>query len=190
MGPDSNVILTLCFLLSLPSSSTAGHRPYQSRSYQMCVVQRYSMSQEQEDSEAAYTPIFHMMTSSDGNIIRVTGALLALCAFSGHRWIPLTKASDAELWFFSLICAWTNGWANNRNAAELRRHGAHYDVIVVTSMNVLLLSKCFSPSWTQREYRRICSHNGAGILFMNTNFKLTFAFFSPNVICRNVIWFW
>ena len=27
-------------------------------------------------------------------------ALLALCAFSGHRWIPLTKASDAELWFF------------------------------------------------------------------------------------------
>ena len=104
-------------------------------------------------------------------------ALLALCAFTGHPWIPLTKASDAELWFFSLICAWTNGWANNRNAAELRRHGAHYDVIVVTSMDVLLLSKCFSPSWTQREYRRICSHNGAGILFMNTNFKLTFAFF-------------
>ena len=29
-------------------------------------------------------------------------ALLALCEgeFTGHRWIPLTKASDAELWCF------------------------------------------------------------------------------------------
>ena len=26
--------------------------------------------------------------------------------FTGHRWIPLKKACDAELWF-SLICAWT-----------------------------------------------------------------------------------
>ena len=32
---------------------------------------------------------------------------------------------------FSLICAWTNGWANNRGAGDLRRHCAHYDVIVV-----------------------------------------------------------
>ena len=28
-------------------------------------------------------------------------ALLALCEkTTGHRWIPLTKASDAELWYF------------------------------------------------------------------------------------------
>ena len=31
---------------------------------------------------------------------------------------------------FSLICAWTNGWANNRDAGNLRRHRAHYGVIV------------------------------------------------------------
>ena len=37
---------------------------------------------------------------------------------AGHRWIPLTKSSDAELWFFSLIYAWTNVWANNRNAGD------------------------------------------------------------------------
>ena len=29
---------------------------------------------------------------------------------------------------FSLICAWTNGCANNRSAGDLRRHRAHYDV--------------------------------------------------------------
>ena len=32
---------------------------------------------------------------------------------------------------FSLICAWINGWVNNREAGDLRRHRAHYDVIVM-----------------------------------------------------------
>ena len=32
---------------------------------------------------------------------------------------------------FSLICAWTNGWVNNRYAGDLRRHCAHYDVTVM-----------------------------------------------------------
>ena len=32
---------------------------------------------------------------------------------------------------FPLICAWTNGWANNRDADDLRRHRAHYDANVM-----------------------------------------------------------
>ena len=32
---------------------------------------------------------------------------------------------------FSLICIWINGWVNNREAGDLRRHRAHYDVIVM-----------------------------------------------------------
>ena len=39
-----------------------------------------------------------MMTSSNGNIFRVTGHLC--WDFTGPRWIPRTKASDAELWCF------------------------------------------------------------------------------------------
>ena len=39
-----------------------------------------------------------MMTSSNGNFFRVTGPLCG--EFTGHRWIPLTKTSDAELWCF------------------------------------------------------------------------------------------
>ena len=31
----------------------------------------------------------------------------------------------------SFICAWINGWVNNREAGDLRRHRAHYDVIVM-----------------------------------------------------------
>ena len=38
----------------------------------------------------------YMMTSSNGNIFRVTGHLCG--EFIGPRWIPRTKASDAELW--------------------------------------------------------------------------------------------
>ena len=55
-------------------------------------------------------------------------ALLALCAgnwpvtgeFPSQR--PVTRR-------FSLICAGTNGCANNRDAGDLRRHRAHYDVV-------------------------------------------------------------
>ena len=39
-----------------------------------------------------------MMTSSSGNIFRVTDHLCG--KFIGHRWIPRTKASCAELWCF------------------------------------------------------------------------------------------
>ena len=39
-----------------------------------------------------------MMTSSNGSIFCVTGPLCG--EFTGHRWLPLTKASDAELDIF------------------------------------------------------------------------------------------
>ena len=39
-----------------------------------------------------------MMTSWNGSIFHITGPLCR--EFIGHRWIPLTKASDAELWCY------------------------------------------------------------------------------------------
>ena len=40
-----------------------------------------------------------------------------LCGeFTRHRWIPLTKTSDAGLWCFFFFCAWANAWINNRDA--------------------------------------------------------------------------
>ena len=32
---------------------------------------------------------------------------------------------------FSLICAWTNAWANNQEAGDSRRHQAHHDVTLM-----------------------------------------------------------
>ena len=78
-----------------------------------------------------------MMTSSNGNIFRVTGPLCGDFTghrgdFIGHRWIPLKEASDAaRALMLSLICAGINAWVNNRKAGDSRRHRAHYDVIVI-----------------------------------------------------------
>ena len=41
------------------------------------------------------------------------------------------KGQYQGAWMFSLIYAWTNGWVNNRDAGDLRRYRAHYDVIVM-----------------------------------------------------------
>ena len=63
------------------------------------------------------------------NIFRVTGHLCG--EFTGPRWIPLTKASDAERWCFLWSAPWINGWVNNREASDLRRHRAHHDIMAM-----------------------------------------------------------
>ena len=69
-----------------------------------------------------------MMTSSNENI----SVLLAICV--GNSPVtdelpvqrPVTRGFDV---FFDLPP--NNGWVNNREAGDLRRHRAHYDVIVM-----------------------------------------------------------
>ena len=56
--------------------------------------------------------------------------LLALCEGTS----PVTGEFPSQSqWrrplMFSLICAWTNDWVNNREPGDLRRDCAHYDVI-------------------------------------------------------------
>ena len=61
-------------------------------------------------------------------------ALLAICAGNS----PLTlnsphKGQCRGTLMFSLISAWINGWVNNGEAGDMRRHCAHYDGIVMCS---------------------------------------------------------
>ena len=69
------------------------------------------------------------MTSSNENIFRVTGHLCG--EFTGPRWIPHTKANDAELWCLLWYAPEKNAWVNNREAGDLRRYRTHSDVIVL-----------------------------------------------------------
>ena len=53
---------------------------------------------------------------------------------------------------FSLICAWIDGWVNNHEAGDLKRHRAHYDVTVMlygVNVRPRYLLFCFAggPKW-------------------------------------------
>ena len=110
-----------------------------------------------------------LMTSSNGNIFRVTGPLCG--ELTGHRWIPLTKASDVELWCFLWSAPGINGWVNNREAGDLKRHRAHYDVIVVSQeLCIRFALTTMSPSsnpevvWQYEQINKT-KHNGVHILW-------------------------
>ena len=72
----------------------------------------------------------NMMTSSNKNIFRGAG-----CVRGIHR-SPVNSPHKGQ-WrgamFF--ICVWTNDWLNNRDAGDLRRDRAHYDVTVMIQRN-------------------------------------------------------
>ena len=60
-------------------------------------------------------------------------ALLAICA--GNSPVSPVNSPHKGQWrgalMFSLICIWTNDWVVNREAGDLRRYHANYDVIVM-----------------------------------------------------------
>ena len=62
----------------------------------------------------------------------------ALLAMGIHR-SPVNsphKGQWREALMFSVICAWINGWVNNREAGDLTRHRVHYDVTVMNQPHV------------------------------------------------------
>ena len=61
-------------------------------------------------------------------------ALLAICA--GNSPVPVNSPHKGQ-WrgaLFSLICVWIDGWVDNREAGDVIRYCAHYDVIVMISV--------------------------------------------------------
>ena len=61
--------------------------------------------------------------------------LLALCAVNSS--VPVNSPHKSQrhgALMFSLICTWTKGWAITRDGGDLRRHRAHYDITVMSSM--------------------------------------------------------
>ena len=60
-----------------------------------------------------------------------------------HRWLP-HKGQWRGALMFSLIGAWANGWTINRDAGDLRRNRAHYDVTVMCSYHIDFES---CPEW-------------------------------------------
>ena len=59
-------------------------------------------------------------------------ALLVFCADNSHS--P-NKGQWRGALIHSLICAWTNSWANTEDAGDLRSHRAHHDATIMWSHN-------------------------------------------------------
>ena len=113
-----------------------------------------------------------------------TGFCCALCCF-GSRWRH-QKATFSGYWpfvreihpspvnspykgqwrgalMFSLICAWINGWVNNREAGDLKRHRAHDDVIVMWLTDLGRLCESFPipphpPVLVHRQWDKLCDY--------------------------------
>ena len=110
-----------------------------------------------------------MMTSSNGNIFRVTGPLWG--KFTGRRVLPHTKASDAELWgFFNLRLnkrfskrSW--GWWFETQSRSLWRYYNAKRCIKITLLYCLLCTKGLSrPQFVKLQlqlyysiYHNICT---------------------------------
>ena len=82
-------------------------------------------------------------------------ALLALCV--GNLPVPVNSPHKGQ-WggalMFSLICVWINGWVNNREAGDLRRHRCHYDVNVMFALTGELW-RVFPGLFWRKKYHQI-----------------------------------
>ena len=96
---------------------------------------------------------------------------------------------------FSLISAWINGWVNNREAGDLRRNSAHYDVTVML-IEVWRRQPC--PQRFKIHMFNFCLKWVRRLFFTVQNCKRTFSILSiifPTVCVKtvmnlHVLWLW
>ena len=109
-----------------------GHHSYFNDLYKIGPV--YNMCQSLGPSGAWYKLSWwrHQMETFS--------ALLAICA--GIHRSPVNSPHKGQ-WrgalMFSLICVWINDRVNNREAGDLRRYRAHYDVTLMMSLVLYIM---------------------------------------------------
>ena len=73
---------------------------------------------------------------------------------------------------FSLIYDWINGWVNNDEAGDLRRHRAHYNVTVMSCIiSIWFLSNLCLKGWSWTRNKRKIDAKGWQIFCMYTLHK-------------------
>ena len=76
-----------------------------------------------------------------------------------------------------LICAWIDGWVNNGEAGDLRRHGAHNDVIVMLNW------PCPQVSSPELYHSVVCNVDFRQSTPPYLVTRTTLPLFCPNVLC-------
>ena len=95
------------------------------------------------------------------------------------RYWPFVRGIHGAL-IFSLISVWINGWVNNREAGDLRRYHAHYDVGVMVAR---VMAWCTKPlpqpllanyqRWLVLTHPRTTSQKIFKISILGMNMKIT-----------------
>ena len=100
-------------------------------------------------------------------------ALLAICAGNSPVLgeFPAQRPTTRSLMFY-LICVWINGWVNNREAGDLRRYRAHYDVTVMI--------RCVYG------YIRVCRYLAISFVLRTKFFRMTLS--ESKVVCLILFW--
>ena len=114
-------------------------------------------------------------------------ALLAICA--GNSPVPV-KSPHKGQWrvalMFTLICARINGWVNNHEAGDLRRHRAHYDVIVmqIPSLHECqpLIDNAIRYDWIGVQY---FSQHALTMCFVELSHGICFSLLGSNTVILN-----
>ena len=137
-----------------------------------------------------FVNIVYMMTTSYGNIFRATGHLCG--EFTGHRWNPLTKASNAELWFFlSNKQSW--GWWFETPSHPLCRHRnvsyntTSYHAFIVRRAGLLWSQQDFEWQWSVPLFKCLTVLEFSFILF-ELCLLITFFNFIMNYV--PIVTFW
>ena len=113
----------------------------------LCVKQRFDMFANDILSWVSiggardHSSRLRMVTSSNGNIFCICGPLCGNTPVTGEfpAQRPVTQSFDV---FFDLHL--NNGWVNNREAGDLRRHRAHYDVIQMCICSMIVIFKYYT----------------------------------------------
>ena len=140
-------------------------------------------------------------------------ALLAICA--GNPLVPANsplKGQRCGALMFSLICARINICINNREAGDLKRHRAHYDVIVMVRSRFvvfccgLMLNNfgyCRRIIYWNRNKQWLCSYarrqpwvmlvkldtNATGIVKFVTTIQSIDVFISYGIHCNDNVYY-
>ena len=83
---------------------------------------------------------------------------------------------------FSLICVWINGWVNNVQAGDLRRHRAHYDI----NSNVLERTPSLTLSTT--EYMCTVSSFRTAYFQINRHYMFPMLCYGTDISTRMGTW--
>ena len=157
---------------------------------------------------AIFTTLFTIQMACEGQTFNIHDGVIKSKHFprywpfvSGIHRSPVDSPQNGQ-WrgalMFSLICFWTNGWANNRDSGDLRRHRTHYDFTVMndvyTCMLWVMLHLLVSSEW----YMYVCT-SSVNIWLNLARFEMIYAKsfelhskLAPhiNVIFIGFWWFW